>query len=97
MVKNVAQSLSTVSCCYVFVIQLSKSLPGDPGLSYGQPGPPGPRGIPGENGFSGKFKKSYFSRPPPKNCKKNPNLYQILKKTKQKTYPTRYMVVSLAK
>lgn len=88
MVKNVAQSLSTVSFCYVF-IQLSKSLPGDPGPSYGQPGPPGPRGIPGENGFSGKL-KLFFKPPRQKN-----NLYQILKK--QKTYPTRYMVVSLAK
>lgn len=77
MVKNVAQSLSTVSFCYVF-IQLSKSLPGDPGPSYGQPGPPGPRGIPGENGFSGKL-KLFFKPPRQKN-----NLYQILKKNKTK-------------
>lgn len=90
MVKNVAQSLSTVSFCYVF-IQLSKSLPGDPGPSYGQPGPPGPRGIPGENGFSGKLK--LFFKPPRQKKQFIPNL----KKTKQKTYPTRYMVVSLAK
>lgn len=90
MVKNVAQSLSTVSFCYVFVIQLSKSHPGDPGPSYGQPGPPGPRGIPGENGFSGKLKLS-----PPE--KQPNNLYHILKKKQKKTYPPRYMVVSLAK
>lgn len=82
MVKNVAQSLSTVSFCYAFVIQLSKSLPGDPGPSYGQPGPPGPRGIPGENGFSGKLK--LFFKPPQKTAKKPPNLYQILKKQNKK-------------
>lgn len=43
--------------CYVCLIQLSKSILGDPGPSYGQPGIPGPKGLPGENGFNGKLRK----------------------------------------